>query len=110
MKTLYVNWHNTGNEPITRNDFDGYPSIDLGENSEILSAPESRTDGTPKNADTKWDHSTVTLQPMLLNEGASISISIVLKGSTDFDKIKVGGHIVGVKKLPRNRGLSLLIP
>ncbi|MDY6990973.1 MAG: hypothetical protein SWQ30_23265 [Thermodesulfobacteriota bacterium] len=97
LSLLIIQIYNAGNEPVLSTDYEKPISIGFGDKAEVLEAditgvsPESiqpKIDRTPK---------AVSLQPLLLNGGDSITLKVLL---ANFDgNASVTGRIAGVKQI-----------
>lgn len=88
---------NTGNTPITSEDYETPINFKVREPSKILSASVARA--IPENlpASVSIKDQTVVVEPILLNRGDSIIIDMLID---EFDgTIRPDGRIVGVKKI-----------
>lgn len=95
LSLLILKIYNAGNEPILAVDFEKEIIIEFSAVSEILEAGIDKV--APENLQPQIIHTKreVTLQPLLLNGGDSITLKILL---SSFDSnIDVKGRIAGIK-------------
>lgn len=86
---------NSGTVPIVRSDFETPINIEFAEKGKVLEADVINV--SPKNlaVDIKNSKSGVSIQPLLLNPGDSITVKILLTNYTD---AVISGRIAGVRE------------
>lgn len=93
---------NTGNVPITFNDYEKPISFIFGESSRIFSAEVVNTQPKTLPHELSIEGNRVTLSPILLNSGDTIEIKCLVT-SLKKNTIVAGGRIVGVKEIVEKR-------
>jgi hypothetical protein len=87
---------NSGNLPIIAADYERSVYLRFGENARILHASVYHKDPEDLPATVSIEDSNVVLTPILLNSGDSIRVAVLVD---QFDELKVGGHIIGIKEI-----------
>lgn len=88
---------NSGNQAITKADFEDSILFMFGQNTEIIKAEILKTEPTSIKANIFTEKNSIELKPLLLNRGDSIEISAVV-GSFD-GNIQIGGRIKDIKNI-----------
>jgi len=96
ISLLILKFINSGNVPITSNDYERQVSILLGENSKILSAVVIEIE--PKNLDAEViiDDNRIRIKEILLNPKDAITLKILV---SDLDTFSIDGRIIGIKAI-----------
>lgn len=96
ISLLILKFINSGNVPITSNDYERQVSILLGKNSKILSAVVIEIE--PKNLDAEViiDDNRIRIKEILLNPKDAITLKILV---SDLDIFSIDGRIVGIKAI-----------
>lgn len=96
ISLLILKFINSGNVPITSNDYERQVSILLGENSKILSAVVIEME--PKNLDAEAiiDDNRIKIKEILLNPKDAITLKLLV---SNFDNFSIDGRIIGVKEI-----------
>lgn len=96
---LVLKLANTGNVPITTLDYEREVSFMFTDCEKILSAELSEVQPPNLAAEIVTKEKSVSLKPILLNPGDSISLKLLISG---FDnKIDIDGRVVGVKSISK---------
>lgn len=112
VKLVLVKFTNSGNLPITSSDYESPVKLIVVSRlnvARLLDAGVSETypEGLAKNVSVLFDKSAVQLEPLLLNQGDSITLKMLITNFTMkegvlkslADNISVEGRIVGVKEI-----------
>jgi len=92
---LIVRLMNTGNLPVTAQDFDEVISISFGSSSKILSAEISDSNPEKLRGSLTWQVDKAVLTPLLLNPKDFLIMKFLVSGYSE--EINVEGRIVGGK-------------
>jgi hypothetical protein len=95
---------NSGNVPVTANDFERPFSIVFSKDAKVIAAEIVKTQPESLRASILFEDQKVVLEPILINEGDSITFKMLvskLKGG-----LKVDGRVVGVKEIRELSGKS----
>ncbi len=104
---VVVRISNSGNVPITSNDYDRPLIVYTGVDSRILSVEVSETEPKDLKVAINADETTTVLQPLLLNGGDSVTIRLLV---TRLVGVHVDGRIVGVKDIKESKEIALNKP
>jgi len=88
---------NSGNLPITSTDYERPISLGFGEEAQILTAETIRTNPSNLRASVKAEGKKVVIAPILLNQGDSITLKILIAEFTG--QVVVDCRITGVKRI-----------
>lgn len=88
---------NSGNLPITSNDYERPISLGFGEEAQILTAETISTNPDNLRVSIKAEGKKVVIAPMLLNQGDSITLKILIAEFAG--QMIVDGRITGVKRI-----------
>lgn len=97
---------NSGNVPIESNQYERHVSLSFGKEAQILTAEVNKTNPESLQASIKVEGNKVVLTPVLLNDGDSITLKMLV---SQFDEISVDGRIVGVKRIEKYTETSFRI-
>jgi hypothetical protein len=93
---------NSGNMPITTQDYEKPVTFIFGETSRVYSAEVISTQPKDLIVELSIKDNSVTLAPLLLNSGDMIEIKSLVT-SPDMDKFKSEGRVIGVKEIVEKR-------
>src|SRR5271157_1070525 len=101
VQLLEVKLMNSGNQPITSSDFEAPVALEFGEKSRILTGEVTDTATEGLTASISVEQSHISLNPLLLNGGDSITIRVLV---ANYEKPPtVGGRVVGVSRIRKGR-------
>lgn len=97
---LVLRLFNSGNVPITKDDYDESVSIGFGDSASLLTG--EKTGASPLNLDVSWKirENSFVISPLLLNQGDEMIFNCLVAGYLA-DNLKVDTRIVGVKEVER---------
>lgn len=94
VQLALIRFTNSGNVPVSSDDYERPISIQVDDNARILSAGVTKTVPKSINPTIKFDKTCVTIAPVLLNKGDSITIKLLV---ANFEgNISVIGRVVGI--------------
>jgi hypothetical protein len=96
---LVLRLTNTGSIPITSGDYEREVRFSFSGDTKILTTEVSETSPDNLGASVVVDDRTITLKPVLLNSGDSITIKSLVSQSSD--DVIVDGRIVGVRQIEK---------
>lgn len=96
ISLVILKFINSGNVPITSNDYERQLSILFGEDSKILSAVVIEMEPKNLGADAIVDHNRIRIKEILLNPKDAVTLKIL---ASDFDRFVIDGRIIGVKEI-----------
>lgn len=96
---------NTGNTPITTEDFERPVNISFGEEAEVFTSEIVKMKPDTIEASIAIRENRIILTPTLLNEGDELTYKTLVN---KFDKININGRIIGVKEIEEYKESSLL--
>lgn len=103
---LILKFVNSGNVPITSNDFEKALSIEFSGQVDVLTAEVTETLPSNLKTEISFEEDIISVAPLLLNSGDTFTIKILLN---EFDNvIKVNGRIIGVKAIEKQEKTSPL--
>lgn len=97
IDVMFIEFQNSGNRPIARNDFDIPLSIAFQPPVRIISAVVDTESPINLGVNLKVEEQQVVLIPMLLNPGDKLTLKLLL--SSDSLRYQIRGRIVGVKQI-----------
>jgi hypothetical protein len=111
---FFVRILNSGDSEIKAADYDHPVYISFGEKAQILQAGISEKKPEDVAATIKIEDQKVVLTPVNLNSGDSVEVLTLVN---QFEKLKVGGHIIGIKEIKelseemrtRSRPLDIIV-
>lgn len=93
---IVIKFINSGNTPITSNDFEIPINFKFGEESQIFTAEITEKNPTNLRASITIEGNSIVIDPTLLNSGDSITIKTLVSRFVDID---IDGRIIGVKEI-----------
>lgn len=107
IDVMFIEFQNSGNCPIARNDFDVPVAIAFKPPVRIISAVVDIESPRNLGVNLGLEEQQVTLTPMLLNPGDKFTLKLLL--SSDSLKYVILGRIMGVKHITEARPSYLLV-
>ncbi len=97
VESLTLQFENSGDISIEREDFDGDIVAEFGEKARVLSASLSEAAPASLNPSFFSDPNTLFLRPLLLNPGDRFSLSLLISGQPSEPKIRA--RISGIRRV-----------
>lgn len=107
IDVMFIEFQNSGNCPIARNDFDVPVEIAFKPPVRIISAVVDIESPINLGVNLEVGEQQVTIAPMLLNPGDKFTLKLLL--SSDSLKYAISGRIMGVKQISETKPSYLLV-
>lgn len=95
--SVIIKFYNTGNQPITSNDFERNLSLNFEEKTKILAYSVSKTEPENLEIQLKLNDSKLIIAPLLLNPKDNFTIRLIVTEAEA--KFKLDYRIIGINKI-----------